>query len=127
VKNSVLLTVTSVVSIVFLIAHLTDDFVHGISTVGPTALVVFPVVAAWLYGALVLAERKSGYIIQLVGSLLAFGMPAIHMRGTRIGDITRASGGFFFVFTLMILGVTGMFSFILAVRGLWSGPAESAE
>ena len=120
-KNSVLLTITSLVSILFLILHVTDDFARGISRVGPSInFIAFPVLALILYGALVLAERRSGYIIQLVGAILASGMPAIHLRGPRINDIAHSSGGYFFIFTLLLLGVTGMFSFVLAVRGLWS-------
>ena len=119
-KNSVLLTITSLVSILFLILHITDDIARWISSVGPSInFIAFPVLALLLYGALVLGERRSGYIIQLVGAILASGMPALHMRG-RINDIAHSSGGYFFIFTLMTLGALGMFSFVLAVRGLWS-------
>jgi hypothetical protein len=34
--------------------------------------------------------------------------------------IAQSSGGFFFVWTLLALGVTALFSVILSVRGLWS-------
>lgn len=59
-KNSVLLTITSLVSILFLILHVTDDIARGISRVGPSInFIAFPVLALILYGALVLAERRS--------------------------------------------------------------------
>jgi hypothetical protein len=32
------------------------------------------VLVLWLYGTLLLAERRSGHIIMLVGALLALGM-----------------------------------------------------
>ena len=67
-----------------------------------------------------LAERRSGYIIMLLGSLLGFGMPVLHMMGKGVGEISRTSGGFFFVWTIITLGVTALFSFILSARGLWS-------
>jgi hypothetical protein len=79
----------------------------------------------WLYGALVLAERPSGYVIMLLGSLLAFGVPVLHMKGKGVGvasGIAQSSGGFRFVWMLIALGVTGLFSAILSVRGLWSLP-----
>jgi hypothetical protein len=118
-KNSVLLTITSVVSITFLILHVTDDIARGISSVGPSInFIAFPVLAFLLYGALVLGERRSGYIIQLLGAIFAAAMPALHMRG-RINEIAQSSGGYFFIFTLITLGALGMFSFALAVRGLW--------
>jgi len=34
------------------------------------------------------------------------------------GDIANASGAFFFVWTLIALGVTALFSVILSARGL---------
>jgi hypothetical protein len=48
------------------------------------------------------------------------GIPVIHMRGAGVGFGTRRSGGFFFIWTLLALGVTAFFSVILSVRGLWS-------
>ena len=123
-ENSLVLTITSLVSILFLILHVTDDIARGISRVGPSIdFVAFPVLALLLYGALVLAERRSGYIIQLIGAILASGMSAIHLRGPRINDIAHSGGGYYFIFTLLVLGVTGMFGFVLAVRGLWSPQA----
>lgn len=70
-----------------------------------------------------LAERRSGHIILLVGSLLALGMPVIHVMGAGgifRGAIGRSSPAFLFVWTLHVLGVTGMFALILSARGLLS-------
>jgi hypothetical protein len=36
------------------------------------------------------------------------------------GDIAKSNGAFFFVWTLIALGVTTLFSVILSARGLWS-------
>jgi hypothetical protein len=72
---------------------------------------------------LVLAERRSGYVIILLGSLLGLVVPVIHMMGKGVGvgsNIANSSGAFFFVWTLLALGVTALFSVILSVRGLWS-------
>jgi hypothetical protein len=72
---------------------------------------------------LVLGERRSGHIIMLVGSLLALGMPVVHVMGAGgvfRGAIARSSPAFLFVWTLHALGVTGMFSLILSVRVLWN-------
>jgi hypothetical protein len=38
----------------------------------------------------------------------------------RMGHPAKSSPAFLFVWTLHVLGVTGMFSLILSVRGLWS-------
>ena len=82
-----------------------------------------PVLAIWLYGTLLLSERRLGLVIMLVGSLLTLGMPVVHVMapgGFFQGAIARSSPAFLFVWTLHAMGVIGMFSFILSVRGLWS-------
>jgi len=81
------------------------------------------ILVVWLYGTLVLAERRSGYVIILLGSLLGLVVPVIHMMGKGVGvggNIAKSSGAFFFVWTLIALGVTALFSVILSARGLWT-------
>ena len=124
-KQNVLLTVTSLLSIVLLTFHLTDDIVHGFEKGGLSNLTAVPILVLWLYGTLVLSERRSGYIIILLASLLGMCVPIIHMKGRGVGvasGIASSSGGFFFVWTLIALGVTALFSVILSLRGLWSLP-----
>ncbi|OLE53670.1 MAG: hypothetical protein AUG51_12480 [Acidobacteria bacterium 13_1_20CM_3_53_8] len=119
-KPNVMLTIASLLSILFGTFHLADDINRGMSPGGLTNLtaVVFCVVG--LYGTLVLAGRRSGYVIILLASLLLMGVPVIHMRGKGIGFGTTRSGGLFFVWTLLAMGVTALFSVILSARGLWS-------
>jgi hypothetical protein len=117
-KEPVVLAVASLLSILLLTLHVTDDIVRGISKAEPsnTALIVLVIL---LYGTLVLAERRSGYIITLIVGLFAAGMPVIHMRGTHYPEIARSAGGFFFVWTLWALGGVGGLTFVLSARGLW--------
>ena len=120
-KHNVMLTVASLLSILFMTFHLTDDIVREMEKGGASNLVAVPILVVWLYGTLVLAERRSGYVIILLGSLLGAGVPVIHMMGKGVGGkIAQSSGGFFFVWTLIALGVTALFSVILSVRGLWT-------
>ena len=125
-KNNVLLIITSMLSILFLTFHFTSDTIHaraGTSEAGGSTLVTVPILVLLLYGTLVLGERQSGHEIMLFGSLCAMGMPVVHTMGAGgffTGAIAWPTGPFMFVWTLHVLGVTGMFSFILAVRGLWS-------
>src|SRR3954465_7996617 len=118
-KHTATLVATSLLSILLLTLHVTDDIVRGISKPEPanTALVVLAVL---LYGTLVLAERRSGHVMMLFVGLFAAGMPVIHMRGAHYGEIARSPGGFFFVWTLWALGGLGGFTLLLAARGLWS-------
>jgi hypothetical protein len=120
VKPNVILTTTSLLSILFMTCHLTDDIVHGMEPGGLSNLVVgVPILVAWLYGALVLSQRRSGYVIMLLGSLVGAIVPVIHMKGEGVGELAKTNGGFFFVFTLLALGVTSVFSLILSALGLW--------
>jgi hypothetical protein len=120
-KQNIMLTIASLLSILFMTFHLTDDVVRGMVAGGISNMVGVLILVVWLYGTLVLAERRSGYIIILLGSLLGSVVPVIHMRGAGVGgEIAESSGGFFFVWTLIALGVTAIFSVILSARGLWS-------
>jgi biotin transporter BioY len=117
-KHNVMLTVASLLSILLLTLHVTDDIVRGISKAEPSNIAL-AVLVVMLYGTLVLADRPLGYVIMLLVGLFAAGMPVIHMRGTHYPEIARSTGGFFFVWTLWALGALGGFTFILSVRGLW--------
>jgi hypothetical protein len=120
-KQAVTLTVTSLLSILFTTFHLAEDLVHGMSPGGLSNLPVVLVLTVWVYAALVLAERRSGYVIILVMSLLASGLPVIHMTGSAgVTAGIKSGGAFFFAWTLLALGVTAIFSVILSVRGLRS-------
>jgi hypothetical protein len=124
-KQNAILTIASLLSVLLLTFHLADDIVRGFEKGGVSNLTAVPIVVVWLYGALVLAGRRSGYIITLLGSLLSLMVPVIHMKGKGVGvasSIANSSGGFFFVWTLLALAVIGLFSVILSVRGLWSLP-----
>ena len=124
-KHNILLVIASVLSILFMTFHLTDDIVRGMEPGTLFDLIAVPILVVWLYGTLVLAERRSGYVIILLGSLLGLGIPVIHMMGKGVGvggNIANSSRAFFFVWTLLALGVTALFSVILSVRGLWSLP-----
>src|SRR5258708_24467711 len=102
-KHNVVLTITSLLSILLLTLHITDDIVRGISKAEPSNIAL-AVLVVLLYGTLVLAERRSGYVIMLLVGLFAAGMPVIHMRGTHYGEIPNATHAFFFSCTLWALG-----------------------
>jgi hypothetical protein len=122
-KHNTMLSIASVLSILFTMFHLADDIIRGMEKGGVSTLVAVPILVAWLYGTLVLAGRRSGYVIILLGSLLGLVVPVIHMMGKGVGvgsNIANSSGAFFFVWTLFALGVTALFSVILSLRGLWS-------
>src|SRR5512145_97496 len=114
-KQNVTLTVTSLLTLVFMTFHLTHDVIRqaeGANTY-PIPVVVF---ALWLYATLMLSDRVWGYVMMLLGGLFAAGMIIVHSRGIVVGK----SGGFFFVWTLFALSTTGWVTMILAAHGLWT-------
>ena len=118
-KQNMMLTIVSLLSILLLTLHITDDIVRGISEAEPSNIAL-AVLVVLLYGTLVLAERRSGYAIMLLVGLFAAATPVMHMRGAHYGEIAKSTGGFFFVWTLWALGGLGGLTFVLSARGLWS-------
>jgi len=114
-KPKVVLTVASLLSLLFLTFHMTHDVLHQAEGAVKYPIPVF-IFVVWLYGTLLLSERIAGYIIMLVGGFFAAGMIVVHSHGLVVGK----SGGFFFVWTLFALGTTGWVTMILSARGLWS-------
>ena len=125
-KNSSMLTITNLLLVLFLTFHLAHDIVRGFEPGGLSNLVGGVLITVvWLYGILVLAERRSGYIMMLLLSLFSLVVPIVHMKGRGVGVTSRVpnfTGHFFFVWTLIAIGVLGLFSAILSARGLWSMP-----
>src|SRR6267142_3595026 len=115
-KENVMLTIASLLSILLLTFHLTDDIIRGMASGQVSNLVGVLILVVWLYGTLVLAERRSGYIITLVGGVFGLGVLILHMMGSGIVGhrIANTSGVFFWVWTLIALGVTSTFSAILS-------------
>lgn len=124
-KENSLLTITSLLSILLFSLHLADDIVRGFEKGDIYNLTAVLIFCTWLYGTLILSGRRSGYIIMLLASLLSLAVPYLHMRGKGVAlssRVAHSDGAFFFVWTLIALGVTALFSFILSARGLWRLP-----
>jgi len=125
VKDNLMLTIASLLSILLFTLHLADDIVRGMEPGTLTNLTAVPIFVFWLYGTLVLAGRRSGFIITFLGGLFALVVPLAHMRGKGVGvasSLANSGGHFFFVWTLFAIGVTGLFSVLLSARGLWGLP-----
>jgi hypothetical protein len=119
-KQNAMLTIASLLSILFMTLHQTDDIVRGMEPGTLFDLIVLPILAVQLYGTLMLAGKRSGYVIILTASLLELVVPVVHMKGAGVGGaIAKSDGAFFFIWMLLALGVTALFSVILSARGLW--------
>ncbi len=128
-NRNVLLTITSLLSIVLLTFHLSEDIVRGFERGGPRNIIGVLLMVVWLFGTLVLAGRRSGYIIILVFSILGAGVPVIHMTGAGLvgGRIANSSRMLFWVWSLLTVQVTAIFSIILSALLLWSLPWKRAK
>jgi len=118
-----MLTISTFLSLLFTSFHHADDVVRGLAPGKFSNIIPIVFLFFWLYATLlVLEKRRSGYITILVISILAIGLPIIHMMGAGMsgGRIANSTGAFFFVWTLVVLGVTALFSAVISARALWS-------
>lgn len=127
-NRNVMLTITSLLSILFMTFHLSEDIVRGFEPGGVKNIIGVLILVVWLYGTLMLAGRRSGYIIILLASIGGAGVPVVHMIGKGLvgGRMVGSSGQLFWVWTLLTLQVTAIFSLILSARLLWSLPWRRA-
>ena len=116
-------TSVSLLAILFFTFHVTDDILrnqNGAGQGGVLNILALLTLIVWLYGILMLAEQRSGHIINAVFSFLASVPAVLHMTGwgdTVVGEIAKSSGAFF-VWVVVALGVTGITSLIFSVQGL---------
>ena len=114
-KQNLTLTISSLLSLVLTTFHLTHDALHASDGMTPgDVTIVLVIMLTLLYGTVELAGRRAGFIIMLLGGVAAASMPYLHGVGPR-----STRWGFFFVWTLFALGVSGSFTAILAVQALW--------
>jgi len=120
-KHEGTVTATSLLTMLLVTLHLAGDIVRGLAPGNLATLgVLVCVVGVWLYGTLLLPGRRGGNIILLLGSLLGFVIPVVHMKDAGLGvGVAQADGAFFFVWILLALGASAAFLLVLAVRGLW--------
>ena len=123
-KHRVTLTIMSLLSILLFSFHWADEVARGLEPGTVSAAGGLLILAVWLSATLVFPERRWGLVIILLGSILASGVPVLHMQGRglvlgRYGT-TNANAMFFWVWTNIALGASGLLSVVLSVRALWS-------
>ncbi len=121
-KPNVTLTITSLLTILFLTFHLSDEITRGMEPGRLNMLIPVLVLGGWAYATLALAGHRSGLIIMLLGAIIGLGVPILHMSGAAglvSSRIANSRAAFFWVWQNFTLGVISACSLILAVRGLW--------
>lgn len=123
-KHQASLTISSLLAILLFTIHYAQDIVLGIEPGDVSTYIGVLIVVAWLYPVIVLAGRKSGYVINLLFSLAAMLMPVLHMRGAGLLGKSRSTleffPAFFWVWTAFAICVVGAIAFLLSVHGLVS-------
>jgi hypothetical protein len=120
--RATVLTVTSVVSILLAVLHVSEDVVRGFEPGALKHIQTIITFSVWLYAAIGLAEGRWKYGLLLLGSLLGVVIALAHMRGAGLvgGRIAGTSGLLLWVWTALTLGVTATVSVALSARGLWN-------
>ena len=121
-KNNATLTITSLLSVLLFTFHWSDEVSRGMEPGTISAFGGVVILVVWLSGTLVLGDRRSGYIVTLIGGIFGLGVLVLHMSGP--GYIGRriaadSSGAFFWAWTLIALGVISTVSAIVSAEELW--------
>jgi hypothetical protein len=121
-KHDRTLVITSLISIVLVIFHVSEDIVRGFEPGGFKHIQTILTMSLWMYGTVALSGRRSGYILMLLGALLGSLVSIAHMRGPGLvgGRIANSDGMLLWVLSELLLGVTACVSVVLAAQGLWS-------
>ena len=125
-KNIDLLMRISILSVVLLALHISQDVVFGFSRGGLNQLAGVAILVVVLCGAVLLRERRSGQVIMLLGGVIAMSMMPMHMWNGMRPEFLERSGALVFVWTLYVLGVIGGLTVILAIQALRGRRAASS-
>ena len=119
--NTTTLTVTALLTVLLSSFHLADDVVRGFEPGGTSNYIGILILIVFLYATLMLPGRRWAHLIVLIGSIGGAGVPYLHMSGSGLlgPRIANSSGVFFWVWTLLALGVTASVSAVLSALGLW--------
>jgi len=117
-KNIDLLIRISILSVVLLALHISQDIVYGFARGGLSQLFGVAILLVVLCGAVLLRERRSGQVIMLLGGVIAMAMMPMHMWNGMRPEFLERSGALVFVWTLYVLGLIGGLTVILAILAL---------
>src|SRR5262247_1955045 len=88
-----LLTVTSLLSLILLTLHVSDDIARGISSLNFASMIAVLVAAMLLYSTLTGEGRRAGAVSGFLIGLFALGMPGLHFRGARVPGVVPIREG----------------------------------
>jgi hypothetical protein len=121
-KRNITLTVTSLLTILLFSLHWADEVARGLEPGTMEGIWGFVILGVWLSATLAFGERRWGLVLVLLLSILAAGVPVLHMQGRGLveGRYGQNSVLLFWVWTNIALGASGIISAVLAMRALWT-------
>jgi hypothetical protein len=116
-----MLTATALLTILLGSFHLSHDIVLGMEPGGTTNYTGILILAAYACATVMRDNRRWAHGLVLLFSLASAAVPYLHMQGVGLvgGRAAKADSTFFWVWTLMALGVTAWLSAVLAAQALW--------
>src|SRR6476659_7101906 len=97
-KSNPTLTITSLLTVLFVTFHLSDEITRGMEPGRLNMAIPVLILGGWMYAALVLSGRRSGMVILLLGAIIGIGIPILHMSGATglvSSRIANSRGAFF--------------------------------
>ena len=121
-KDRLSLTFSSLLSILLFSLHWADEVARGLEPGTIAAFGGILILAVWLCATVVFGDKRLGVAVIRLASLLAAGVPVLHMlgRGLVNGRYATNANLLFWVWTNVALGATGILSVVLSVRVLWA-------
>src|SRR5215510_14587983 len=114
-RNTRMLKMTSLISVVLFILHVTGDISLGYEK--GSVYPVIPIALLFLIGATILGDGVAGHIIMFLGGIASALMPVLHWKLYAVAD--KGALGFWFAAIVLGMGVTGSFGAVLAALGMW--------
>jgi hypothetical protein len=115
-KQPLSLTIASFLTAALFSVHLAHDFIYGIDAMSRGQTFTYlGIMVFLLYPTFELQGRRAGYSLMLLGGVIASALPVLHT----VGGPRSAKLGFFFVWTLLAMGASGVFTVVVAGRELW--------
>jgi len=114
-RNMRMLKMTSLISVVLFILHVTGDISLGYEK--GSVYPVIPIALVFLIGATILGDNLAGHVIMFFGGIASALMPVLHWKLYAVAD--KGALGYWFAAIVLSMGVTGAFGAVLAVLVMW--------
>ncbi len=114
-RNTRMLKITSLISVVLFILHVAGDLSLGYEK--GSVYPVVPIALVFLIGATILGDNLAGHIIMFLSGIAGALMPVLHWKLYAVAD--KGALGYWFAAIVLSMGVTGEFGAVLAALVMW--------